>query len=65
MFPGSMLPPGVQLAATDRRSVPYDNEEDLAQKYGRLIRPENRRRLALVGTPLLVIVALTVFQLIG
>jgi hypothetical protein len=63
-----MLPPGVQLAASDRREVTYDNDEEFAQKDGRLVRInrlEKPERLALVGIPLLSIVILLVLQLIG
>lgn len=68
MLPGSMLPPGVQLAASDRREVAYDNDEEFAQKYGRMVRInrlEKPKRLALVRIPLLSIVILLVLQLVG
>ena len=59
MFPGSMLPPGAQLAAMDHGKASYDNEEDFAQRHGRLVdlaKPGNPKRLALLGTPAIVTV---------
>ena len=68
MLPGSMLPPGVQLAATDRRGAPADDEESLAQRHGHVVhmpRTETPRRAALVGSPLILILVLLVLQLTG
>lgn len=37
MLPNPMLPPGLQIAASDRRESACDNEEEYAQKYGRVV----------------------------
>lgn len=37
MLPNPMLPPGLQIAASDRREAACENEEEYAQKYGRVV----------------------------
>jgi hypothetical protein len=37
MLPGSILPPGLQVAASDSRKTFCENEEEYAQKYGRVV----------------------------
>lgn len=37
MLPGSILTPGLQIAAMDRRESACKNEEEYAQKYGRVV----------------------------
>jgi hypothetical protein len=37
MLPGSILPPGLQIASIDNRESACENEEEYAQKYGQVV----------------------------
>jgi hypothetical protein len=57
MLPGSMLPPGLHIAAMDKRDSACENEEEYAQKFGRVVqlqRVKPRKHLVLLGGLLLV-----------
>jgi hypothetical protein len=63
MLPGSMLPPGLQVAASDSRKTVCENEEEYAQKYGRVldrqrIRKHNRLRGLMGATVVIAILCL-------
>jgi hypothetical protein len=49
MFPGSMVPPGVQMAAMEQRREGLENEEALAQRYGHVVRMPGQDQRVLVS----------------
>jgi hypothetical protein len=52
-----MLPPGLHIAAMERRESACENEEEYAQKFGRVVdlrRVKHRKRLVLLGGLILV-----------
>lgn len=65
MLPGSILPTSLQIAMTDSRRSACENEEEYAQKYGRIAHlptAGRSRRLVLTGVPVLIIFAVLLLR---
>lgn len=65
MLPGSPLPPSLQIAAASRRESACANEEEYAQKHGRVVQlPRTKRARKLVFLGSLVLIAVPILLIL-
>jgi hypothetical protein len=68
MLPGSILSPGLQIAAMDSHKSACENEEEYAQKYGRVAHLSASGRskwLVLTVVPVLIIFAVLLLRFLA